>query len=187
VTAQTLLIVAVCVAIVLVGGGVIASNAARRRRSAAAQMGGLKVPGRIVAVNRQTYLDRTERTRFHVQIKLQFFDPDIGREVTTFYVLQRHTKNMPPQISGPGAGVTDLAAVAARHREMQTFREQLASQGHSADQIKQAVMGRAIALANEGPTEVDSDGYLTFKTPVVVDVYLSSDKSGGERGIHVVF
>lgn len=186
-TAQTLLIIAVSIAIALVGGGVIASTAARRRRSAAAQMEGLKVPGRIVAVKRQTYLDRTERTRFHVQIKLQYFDPAIGREVTTFYILHRHTKNMPPQISGPGAGITDLAAIAARHREMQTFRKQLVSQGHSADQIKQAVMGRAIALANEGPTEVDSDGYLTFKTPVVVDVYVGNDRSGGERGIHVVF
>jgi hypothetical protein len=184
--AQTLLILAVCLVIALIGGGVLAGKAARARRSASAQAEGLKVPGRIIAVKRQTAFDR-ERTRFHVEVKLQYFNAALGREETILYILDRHTRNMPPQISGPGAGITDIGAVGTRHREMQDFRKQLQVQGHSKEHIKNAVMQRAIGQAEERPTELDADGYLILKTPVQVDVYIGNDASGGEKGVHVVF
>ena len=170
----------------MIGAGVRRSKAARARRSREAQELGSKLPGRITAVKRQTGFDR-ERTRVDVRVKLQYFDPRLGEERTIPYILDRHTDNLPPMISGPGAGISDLGALGARHREMMQFKRELESRGNSKSQIKAALMQRALEQSGEGAGETDADGYVVFKTPVQVAVYVNHGEANRANGIHVVF
>lgn len=183
---QTVLVVSTCLVILLIGAGVLRGKSARAKRSREAQEAGLKLPGRITSVKRQTDFDR-ERTRVDVRVKLEYFDPRLGEARTIPYILDRHTKNLPPQISGPGAGITDLGAIGEKGREMMQYKRELESKGSSKSEIKDALMQRALEQSTKGAGETDADGYLMLTRPVQVDVYLNDGEANRENGIHVVF
>jgi hypothetical protein len=184
---QTIVVIAACLLIVIIGGRILQRKIARNRRSEAAQVSGQRLPGKVVAIKRQTGFDRAERRRVNILIKLSYFDPDLGAERTVPYTLDPHTENLPPQISYLGAGITDLGAIGARHREMQALRKQLELQGKTKEQIKDEVMARALEEASGAPTEKDADGYLILREPVQVKVYLSDERDNTENGVHVIF
>lgn len=183
---QTVLVVSAALLILLIGAGVRRGQSARAVRSREAQERGMKLPGKITSVKRQTGFDR-ERTRVDVRVKLEYFDPRLGEARTVPYILDRHTKNMPPQISGPGAGITDIGAIGKKGREMMQYKRELESKGSSKSEVNDALMQRALEQSTKGAGETDADGYLVLNTPVQVVVYLNDGVANSENDIHVVF
>lgn len=183
---QTVLVISASLLILLIGGGVLRGKSARAARNREAQERGIKLSGKITAVKRQTGFDR-ERTRVDVRVKLEYFDPRLGEARTVPYILDRHTKNLPPQISGPGAGITDLGAIGEKGREMMQYKRELESRGSSKSEVKDALMQRALEQSTKGAGETDAEGYLMLNTPVRVDVYLNDGVTNSENDIHVVF
>jgi hypothetical protein len=179
-------IVLATILILLIGGRIVLRKRAQSKRQEEAQENGRKLEGKIVAVKQQTGFDR-ERSRVDIRIKLNYYDPDAGSEKTIFYILDRHTKNLPDRLGFIGAGIVNTSSLVERHREMKEKRRQLELEGHSKDQIKKLLMEIALAEVSSGSTQQDSDGYLILNEPVVVDVYLNHERANPENGIYVVF
>jgi hypothetical protein len=184
--AEMLLVVLTGALIAAIGGRILWRKAKRADRTKIAAVTGRRVPGRIVAVKPQSGFDR-ERSRFDIRVKLQYFNPSAGREETVFYVLDRKTENLPPQLAGPGGGIVDVGALRDRHKEMQDYKAALQAQGYSKQHIKDALTERAVQQATEAPNELDQDGYLILKSPVEAGVFINNDGPAGSHAVYIVF
>ena len=160
----------------------------KKRRQTVTVQSGRRTTGLVTMVKGKTYFDR-ERGDIGVDVKLSYRDPTSGRTVFTEHVLEPTTRNLPPEISGPGAGITDVQAIAALHGESMRWRAELAAQGLSESEIRAKVRERALEQAEASSGVADSEGYLTIRIPVPVTVYVRSGAgSAKERdGIVVEF
>jgi hypothetical protein len=176
---MTPIIVAVTMAVIVVGGISIAVGRVRKnRRRVQTIASGIRSTGLVTAVKGRTGFDR-ERGRINVVVRLTYLDPRSKLSVVTEHSMAPTTKNLPPHISGPGAGITDVRAVREQHRESMAWREQLAQEGKSKAEIRAAVVARALEQAEDAPGDVDAQGFLTIKEPVPVTVYLPREPSAG--------
>lgn len=182
---QDYVLILTVAAILFFGGRILIKNA---RRNAIGEKG-VKTTGRVVSVKRQTGFDR-DRSRIDIRVCVEYRDPSTGTNRTVRHKFNPRTPNVPDSITGVGAGIVNVGSIMKRHAEAKEYASRLAAQGHSKDEIKDAVMARAVEQAKNSTGEVggeeDAEGYILLKEHVPVDVYLHHDAADGDW-IHIVF
>ena len=168
------------------GAGYAGTRPTNNRKVDEARRAGPKLRGHITSVKRQNNFAH-EGGQMFIRVKLSVVDPESGRAEIHVHILDRKTPNLPLDSSGPGAGAMNVGAIRARHREMQTYRSHLESQGMSKGLINEAVMQRSLEPAAASPHEPDADGYLKVPNPIEVDVYAIPGPGANGLPFHVEF
>lgn len=145
--------------------------------------------GHIVSVQRQTSFDR-DRGNSDFKVMLEYREPTTGEVRLTRHEIDPKTPNLPLSITGARAGRMNLSALRRRTAEMKAYSSSLEAQGGSIDEVKEAMMERALehAKADTGGlgAEADENGYHPLNEPAAVDVYLHV-QAPMRNGIHLVF
>lgn len=153
-------------------------NARKRKRQETTIANGVRVPGQMVAIRRQSH----NNDLHFVWTKVRYIDPDTGREAIIEYSFDQHG-GMPSSIYAVGHGDSKFILEGRRNKKLKKYGDGLVEQGLPLDQVNAMVAQRAheydswIPVMN-GP--VDGDGYLILPTPVEVGVFLdkTSEKPG---------
>lgn len=173
---QTTVLVAVAVAIVVVILWVIVSNVRAARTRERLVTSGTPVPGTVIAVKVRNGFDR-ERGKTNVLVKLRFTDPYTGQELTTRYS-RPPTREMPAILLGAGAGVADLAGMAASYQRVKAFQSDLTAEGIPKAEVQARTHAFALKMSTDAAQDLgfDADGFRILE-PIPVTVYVGDDQT----------
>lgn len=160
--------VALAVFVVVCGIAIIRTAVRNRRRRRVVDTG-LRITGTITGVKPRSGFDR-KRGLVDVHARLVYSDPISGRSLTRNYRFERNYPGLPNALSGPGAGVVDVPTIQSLHRESMAWRRKLKADGLTDQQIKDAVLARAVDQA--GPQSLpDAEGYVALLPPIEVAIF----------------
>lgn len=147
-----------------------------------------KVDGQIIAVERQTQHERMRAKKRRIRLKVQYMNPETENLETVVHLISRFTPNMHSHIAGAvgivSVGSKGFSQLAARHKQMMAYREELLAEGKSEAEVKGILEQVALRMATSTPgglgDQVDSDGFLIVPAPINVDLYFDKEDTTQE-------